>query len=292
MNKSSKGKPGSSNENEEAGEVANEAAAVPYTIKINNRYSWLIIGSVSSVIIVSLFIIIFLVVTERKFEIDVAIILTTLLAFFSIFLSSFFYFKATEQSNQFYDRSYNHTRDIAKTLSAMEGKFGEALKNIEHYSTRLNERFDNLPFINNSLQEDVLGEAQKNIQELLEKMEVGEVSKDEIKEFEEKFSQIQDENIELKKKINKNKNFRNKRKFTDDYYHDIALDLLSVYGKSFLDNMDNMQFSKMVKEIVNESYDENYINNLVNHGIFDIDSRLTAKGLKELKLTIKYLMHI
>ncbi|TCJ00020.1 hypothetical protein, partial [Cytobacillus praedii] len=68
--------------------------------KLKNRYSWLIIGSISSIVAVSSFVVVYNVIAGEKINIDVATVLSTMLAFFSIFLSSFFYFKATEQSNQ------------------------------------------------------------------------------------------------------------------------------------------------------------------------------------------------
>lgn len=40
-------------------------------------------------------------------------ILSTLLAFFSIFISIFFYFKADETSSKFYDSSYDFMKDFS-----------------------------------------------------------------------------------------------------------------------------------------------------------------------------------
>ena len=47
-------------------------------------------------------------------------ILSTLLAFFSIFISVFFYFKADETSTNFYDSSYKFMKDISVTLGKIE----------------------------------------------------------------------------------------------------------------------------------------------------------------------------
>lgn len=57
-------------------------------------------------------------------------ILSTLLAFFSIFISIFFYFKADETSSKFYDSSYRFMKDISVTLGKIEERFGEKLNNL------------------------------------------------------------------------------------------------------------------------------------------------------------------
>lgn len=57
-------------------------------------------------------------------------ILSTLLAFFSIFMSVFFYFKADETSTKFYDSSYKFMKDISVTLGKIEERFGEKLNSL------------------------------------------------------------------------------------------------------------------------------------------------------------------
>lgn len=57
-------------------------------------------------------------------------ILSTLLAFFSIFISVFFYFKADETSTNFYDSSYKFMKDISVTLGKIEERFGEKLNSL------------------------------------------------------------------------------------------------------------------------------------------------------------------
>jgi hypothetical protein len=51
---------------------------------------------------------------------DFSQLLSLLLAFFSIVLSAAFYFKATESSNKFYDRTFEHTRTLLELLSRIE----------------------------------------------------------------------------------------------------------------------------------------------------------------------------
>ncbi|WP_301108394.1 hypothetical protein [Sporosarcina sp.] len=174
--------------------------------KIKNRNSWLLVF-VGVMFTVLIFAVVFyrFIINNESTNIDTATILTTLLAFFSIYLAATFYFKATEQSNQFYDRSFSHTRDIAKTLSAMEGKFGEALRNIENYSDRINKRFDNLPLATAGTQNDILKKVDENMNELIQKMKAGEVSREELQRYEKIFSDLQRENESLKKKIHTRK---------------------------------------------------------------------------------------
>ena len=57
-------------------------------------------------------------------------LLSLLLAFFSIFISVFFYFKASDTSNDFYDKSYNIMKDVSVTLGKIEAQFGEKLNNM------------------------------------------------------------------------------------------------------------------------------------------------------------------
>ena len=66
--------------------------------------------------IISLIFVGLLCVTIYKNSFSVESILSTLLAFFSIFISVFFYFKADETSSKFYDSSYRFMKDISVTL--------------------------------------------------------------------------------------------------------------------------------------------------------------------------------
>lgn len=67
-------------------------------------------------------------------------ILSTLLAFFSIFISVFFYFKADETSANFYDSSYQTMKDICVTLGKIEERFGEKLNNLNEKVSHLDQK--------------------------------------------------------------------------------------------------------------------------------------------------------
>ena len=65
-----------------------------------------------------------------KSDLSLDSLLSTLLAFFSIFISIFFYFKADETSTNFYKSSYDFMKDISVTLGKIEERFGEKLNTL------------------------------------------------------------------------------------------------------------------------------------------------------------------
>lgn len=75
-------------------------------------------------------------------------ILATMLAFFSIFISIFFYFKADETSNRFYDSSYKFMKDISVTLGKIEERFAEKLNS-------LNDKVSHLDKISSEASEEI-----------------------------------------------------------------------------------------------------------------------------------------
>ena len=72
-----------------------------------------------------------------KSEFSLDSILSTFLAFFSIFISIFFYFKADETSTNFYNSSYEFMKDISVTLGKIEERFGEKLNSLNDKITHL-----------------------------------------------------------------------------------------------------------------------------------------------------------
>lgn len=73
---------------------------------------------------------VFIALILYKKDSTVESILSTLLAFFSMFISIFFYFKADEASSKFYDSSYKFMKDISVTLGKIEERFGEKLNSL------------------------------------------------------------------------------------------------------------------------------------------------------------------
>ena len=66
-------------------------------------------------------------------------VLSTLLAFFSIFMSVLFYFKSDEASKSFYDLSYNFMKDASVMLGRIEERFGAQLSNLNEKITQFNQ---------------------------------------------------------------------------------------------------------------------------------------------------------
>lgn len=75
-------------------------------------------------------VIITLCIMLYKNSFSVESLISLLLAFFSIFISVFFYFKADEASNRFYETSYNFMKDVSVTLGKIEERFGEKLNSL------------------------------------------------------------------------------------------------------------------------------------------------------------------
>ena len=101
-------------------------------------------------------------------------LISLLLAFFSIFISIFFYFKADETSNRFYDTSYDFMKDVSVTLGKIEERFGEKLNSlndkISHLSVEKEEKREEL--------QTVEDEKQKVINELIDKAKLDASEKD------------------------------------------------------------------------------------------------------------------
>lgn len=105
-------------------------------------------------------------------------ILSTLLAFFSIFISIFFYFKADETSTKFYDSSYEFMKDISVTLGKIEERFGEKLNN-------LNEKVSHLDNVSNETNEEIVTKQDAKdeiINDLLNKANLNEEQKKKYRE--------------------------------------------------------------------------------------------------------------
>ena len=100
-------------------------------------------------------------------------ILSTLLAFFSIFISIFFYFKADETSTNFYKSSYDIMRDVSVTLGKIEERFGEKLNS-------LNDKVSHLDTISSEKSEEIQeqkDDKDKIINELMDKANLDEKEK-------------------------------------------------------------------------------------------------------------------
>ncbi len=114
-------------------------------------------------------------------------ILATLLAFFSIFISIFFYFKADETSTKFYDSSYKFMKDISVTLGKIEERFGEKLNSLNDKVSHL----DNISKDATAEIEDKKEDKDSIINELMDKAHLSEEERDKYR------SEIQSNELEI-----------------------------------------------------------------------------------------------
>lgn len=123
-----------------------------------------------------------------KSEFSLDSILSTLLAFFSIFISIFFYFKADETSTNFYNSSYEFMKDISVTLGKIEERFGEKLNS-------LNDKVSHLDRISSEAGEEIRDKKDDKdniINDLMDKANLNEEEKSKYrKELAEKESEIE-----------------------------------------------------------------------------------------------------
>lgn len=149
-------------------------------------------------------------------------LLSIALAFFSIFISIIFYFKAEETSNQFYDKSYTFMKDMSVTLGKIEERFGEQLKTINEKITDLNNQKKEISHEIQSIEDD----KDKFINELLEKATINEEEKKKYQEnIDEKNKQIRN----LKNKIRKIESQQNNISCISGVKCSDSIDLLRQY---------------------------------------------------------------
>lgn len=72
-------------------------------------------------------------------------LLALLMSLFSIWLSAMFYFKASDNSNKFYDDTYKFTKDMSEMLGRIEVGFGEKLSNLHEGYLGLRNTVDRFP---------------------------------------------------------------------------------------------------------------------------------------------------
>ena len=132
---------------------------------------------VASICVVIFVIFICIIIYKNSFTAES--ILSTLLAFFSIFISVFFYFKADETSSKFYDSSYKFMKDISVTLGKIEERFGEKLNSLSDKVSHLDRESKAATEEIEDKQED----KDRIINELMEKANLSEAERSEYKKM-------------------------------------------------------------------------------------------------------------
>lgn len=200
---------------------------------------------------------------KNKFSLESLISL--LLAFFSIFIAIFFYFKAEETSNRFYDTSYNFMKEVSVTLGKIEERFGEKLNTlndkVSHLSLAKEEKTEEL--------QTVEDERQKMINELLDKAKYNESQKEEyIKRLRDK----EEEADSLRRQL---------RRIDARYRSIVDHENENANSVRFLQNMFNM-FSSRELKIIRSSHFEDLPSGLrekmINLDIVTPDGELLPKG--------------
>lgn len=154
-------------------------------------FKWVlyVVGGISTIILVGTLCVVF-----YKSNFSLESLLSLLLAFFSIFISIFFYFKTEETSNHFHDASYNFMKDVSVTLGKIEERFGEKLNSlsdkITHLSDEKHEKTEEL-----QTAED---ERQKIINDLMDKAKLNEEQRE---EYVKKLSEKEKETESLKNQL-------------------------------------------------------------------------------------------
>lgn len=125
--------------------------------------------------IAALVVMIMLCIMLHKNNFSMESLISLLLAFFSIFMSVFFYFKADEASNRFYETSYGFMKDVSVTLGKIEERFSEKLNS-------LNEQVSRMSVVSaekNTELKNEQDEKQKIIDDLMDKAKLSEQQKQE-----------------------------------------------------------------------------------------------------------------
>lgn len=198
---------------------------------VKNRNSWTFTISALAVVIT----ICFLFLTG-KVEIDSATLLSLILAFFSIFLAAQFYFKATDQSNKFYDRSFSHTKNIAESLAGMNAEVTTSLKSIAEHNSEFRNKLDGLSLTLSAKQlekEGITEDLVKKQKDLIKKYNINENDASEIISKVEEVKKIDNQISRLKKIYEESK---------------IDTEILGVNFQSVLRNTKNSIYNIIIEQ--------------------------------------------
>ncbi|AZS13979.1 hypothetical protein [Paenibacillus lutimineralis] len=110
-------------------------------------------------------------ISELSIPDNITNILSLVLAIFSVLLSALFYFKANETSNNFYNNTYQFTKDISEKIGRIEERFGKDLSNIEKSYSRMLDKIDRTPLFK-SIEEEIENKTNNQIKLVKEKEEI------------------------------------------------------------------------------------------------------------------------
>lgn len=233
--------------------------------------------------------------TPVDMTLDFPTMLSILLAFFSVGLSTLFYFKATETSNAFHKDAQQFNRDMGQVLAKIESGFGERLRSLdEGYSHVRDQLASREQFIAQTREDIEVGEkewratkAQKDeiISGLIEKANLQDEERNSIlRKLEEKDQQLdvfQAQMNDLQQQLYDAKSERkmallNPRWLARYTYQNVV----KVMGEEFVRDASPDKIARQFDRI-EARLDSTYINALSDRGWFD--SGLTVSGANYIK---------
>jgi hypothetical protein len=212
-------------------------------------------------------------------------LLSLILALFSMSLSAAFFFKSTDQSNQFYNSSVEFTQNISEILGRIEGVFGERLKHLDEGYQGIRNAISPIKEEIKFKQEEIKNISEKSDLDILTYLEQNKIDKSIIKEVQIKLKEkdeiIKRNNDEIKTLSSNIENKLNDTKL-------IHAELLSFLSKKvkedfgnimYLSKFDTTEFRKISKQML--SYGSKFLEHMRILGYMDDNYVLTEKG-KEL----------
>jgi len=201
--------------------------------RIKNRNSWAIIG----IGILFSFVIAYklICIDFSEMHIELSSLLSFAVAFFAIWLSILFYFKADEASKRFYNDTYKFIKDTSIILGEIKATFGEKFNNVERYMLKFDggykkddeKKIEELENELNKIREDkknTENELEKSNRELKDAIE--KISKDDRKkEMLKKFEALQEQIQKLKEKDTQKDELEKEK---ESYQNDKRLSSLAI----------------------------------------------------------------
>lgn len=185
-------------------------------------------------------------------------LISLLLAFFSIFISVFFYFKADDASNRFYETSYDFMKDVSVTLGKIEERFGEKLNNLNEKLSHLSEKKEE--------KEEKLESAEDEKQAIInELMEKAQLNKEQRKEYMEKLKYKDKQIADLQQEIIRMRHMERNMRMDSDIYRNY-MDIFNSKELKMIQNLEPSEWPLTLKK------------KLRNLNLMDSDGDLTAMG--------------
>lgn len=225
--------------------------------------------------------------TDINFSNNLTDIISLTLALFSISLSAWFYFKANETSSQFYDNTYQFTKDISEKIGRIEERFGKDLTNIEQGYQRMLDKFDRLPSteiqkeieMKSSNEQEILKEKEEIIQNLIQKANLSEDEKykisNELAMKERELDKVKIQLMNLNDQLLEDKSVLQNAPHTRNimYYVVKSMARNNKLPDTFSEFMDSIQ-EKISK------FEDKEIAILIQEGIVNTSKKITPNGRK------------